>query len=149
MSLWRHRDLVDVDNNNNKKTKVRVVPKQERTRRESRDKSNDSDRTINNNPKENGIIEKQKPSIKSNKAVKQSKSFTEKQKLSLAPRKESTEDTIRYEETYRTPMKPDKFDDQFYDDDGDGLMLKLSTEKTSFNNTPTIHLARSLNQTLI
>ncbi|CAH1156170.1 unnamed protein product [Phaedon cochleariae] len=128
MSLWKHRDLVDVEK---KKFKVKKEEKaRERVKKEKRDRSNDSDRTINNNNyKENGTIEKEHETLKPNKSIRQSKSFHEKQKLSLLPRKESIDDRIEYEDTYKQPIKPDKFDDQFYDDDGDGLMLKTVNRK--------------------
>nr|XP_023023913.1 uncharacterized protein DDB_G0284459-like [Leptinotarsa decemlineata] len=129
MSLWRHRDLVDVDNNKSKRKIIKTAKIQERPTRRSRDKSNDSDRTINNNNKENGIAEKQTENTKVRRDDRNNKSFIDKQKATPETKKLSTEKIIDFEDTYKTPVKPDKFDDQFYDDDGDGLMLKTVNRK--------------------
>lgn len=134
MALWKHRDLVDVDNEDKRK---RSRNSQERVRKASRDKSNDSDRTINNNNqdnKENGSdkVEDTKTNAKS-RDMRHTKSFNEKQKMSLLPRKDSNEHKDDFEDTsYKRPKqksKPVDFDDHFYDDEGDGLMLKTVNRK--------------------
>lgn len=123
MALWRHRDLVDVENEKKNAKKN----SQRRVRKPSRDKSNDSDRTIN--AKQNGDIAP--PKIEKNTKtidVKRNKSFAEKQKLSLPKRRNS--DIINEDfDNYEKHMQSNKIDDQFYDDDGDGLMMKTVNRK--------------------
>lgn len=123
MALWRHRDLVDLDDEK-KKNKVNS---QQRIRRPSRDESNDSDKTINN--KDNVPQTVEKPRKEPKKAVKSSESFKEKQKLSLPPRRE-VEDKVDddFEDIYGETGKGN-YMDQFMDDDGDGLMLKTVNRK--------------------
>ncbi|KAJ8925121.1 hypothetical protein NQ315_001303 [Exocentrus adspersus] len=112
MALWRHRDLVDVQDEQNKARSK--INSQERIRRPSRDKSNDSDRTINNNT----INNKENNGTMEGKEIKRGKSFNDKQK----PKKVSKVEKDEYE-------KSPNFDDQFYDDDGDGLMMKTVNRK--------------------
>ncbi|KAJ8943330.1 hypothetical protein NQ314_009782 [Rhamnusium bicolor] len=129
MALWKHRDLVDV---NNEKPKMRrKINSQERIRKPSRDKSNDSDRTINNNninTKDSIIGEKQKEGKKS-KEVRHSKSFNEKQNHNISSRKVSKIEKDEFENSFTKTKKPSNLDHQFYDDDGDGLMLKTVNRK--------------------
>ncbi|XP_030749278.1 uncharacterized protein LOC115877282 [Sitophilus oryzae] len=112
MALWKHRDLVDLDEKNNKAK----APSQQRVRRVSRDQSNDSDRTINN--KDNGIVQE-----KQQKAPKTPKSS--RQKLSLQQHSNIEMDEDIYGETPQNS----NFMDQFYDDDGDGLMMRTVNRK--------------------
>ncbi|XP_060534879.1 uncharacterized protein LOC132707171 [Cylas formicarius] len=116
MSLWRHRDLVDLDDENNKNK----INSQTRVRKPSRDVSNDSDRTM---------VEKEPPK-ESKKSVKPAKSFKDKAKpgAEQPPRRKSSAKIKEEEKIYET-RKPATFDDQFYDDDGDGLMMKTVNRK--------------------
>ncbi|KAJ8970828.1 hypothetical protein NQ317_017195 [Molorchus minor] len=128
MALWKHRDLVDVDD---KKPKIkRKVTSQDRVRRPSRDKSNDSERTISNNNvnnRDNHHTEEHHKEIKS-KEIRHSKSFNEKQKQNRSKKTPKIEDDDF--DTYKKVKKSSSnFDDQFYDDDGDGLMMKTVNRK--------------------
>lgn len=122
MALWRHRDLVDVNDEKNKLK--RKINSQERVRRPSRDKSNDSDRTINNNMVNNREKAEEKQKGNKTKDIRHSKSFNEKPK-SKQPSKVERDDY----KAYKKSSSPTNFDDQFYDDDGDGLMLKTVNRK--------------------
>ncbi|XP_066138107.1 uncharacterized protein IRSp53 isoform X2 [Euwallacea fornicatus] len=101
MALWRHRDLVDLSEENNRNNS------QQRVRRASRDQSNDSDKTINN--KDANLHHEKKHS------PKRRESFKEKPKAEVKPQEQFEENIYG--------NKPN-FKDQFMDDDGDGLMLK-------------------------
>lgn len=140
MALWRHRDLVDVEDERTREK--RILNTQDRIKKPSRDKSNDSDTTINNNHKE--PVTKESPRVKAKESIKEkennknqskevrrSKSLNDKQKLSLVPkeREMSEEEKVDYDDIYGKPKKHMNFDDQFYDDDGDGLMLKTVNRK--------------------
>ncbi|KAH1008383.1 hypothetical protein HUJ05_008938 [Dendroctonus ponderosae] len=115
MALWRHRDLVDLNDENNKKK----INSQERVRRPSRDQSNDSDKTINNNDQNNTVVERPRKEIN-----KVRESFKDKPKLSLPSRREEEDKPEdEFEDIYGETGKS-KYIDQFLDDDGDGLMLK-------------------------
>lgn len=146
MALWRHRDLVDVDEVSVKSRKS----SDNKSKRIPRDKSNDSDRTINNNRKDNNYTlerpreKKLKDPAVTNKMkdMRRTKSFNETQKLSLVPSKISDEDNFDETENIYGETKPrnHKFDDQFYEDDGDGLMLKTVNRKNilqQYNSTGT------------
>lgn len=146
MALWKHRDLVDVEENSVKSKKS--FDNQEK--RMNRDKSNDSDRTINNNNnnrKENYTLErpKEKKKLKKEETDKQkemrrAKSFNDNKKLSLVPRKTSDEDNFDESENIYGTTRNSAFDDQFYEDDGDGLMLKTVNRKNilqQYNSTGT------------
>lgn len=145
MALWKHRDLVDVEEMSvkSKKTSETQITRE----RISRDKSNDSERTINNNPTENYTLERPKQKkrvkddeVKTPKDVRRSKSFNDSQKLSLIPRKSSEEDNFEDTDNIYGTAKKNHYDDQFYEDDGDGLMLKTVNRKNilkQYNSTGT------------
>lgn len=128
MALWRHRDLVDVEEQKMKRgTKINS---QERVKR---DRSNDSDRTINANQTLNDEETKQEPIRKlenstnvSSKSIRQSASFRENQKLPSPHRDADFDNEDYYAKKRSNKPKPD---DQFYDDDGDGLMMKTVNRK--------------------
>lgn len=109
MALWRHRDLVDL-NDENRKPKMNS---QERVRRPSRDQSNDSDKTINQNDHKSTVVERR--GKEGNK---------EKPKLSVPSRREEEEKPEDDFEDIYGETGQSKYIDQFLDDDGDGLMLK-------------------------
>ncbi|XP_044749979.1 GATA zinc finger domain-containing protein 14 isoform X2 [Coccinella septempunctata] len=112
MALWRHRDLVDVEESKVKTKKFKSPKKNERA---PRDRSNDSDKTINNkNVEEVGSKSKMK---KNSANVKPDK----KSKMSLSSRKESSMGNNDYDRYNETDVK--NAENQFYDDE-DGLMLK-------------------------
>lgn len=146
MALWRHRDLVDVEDVSVKLKKKSDT--KERRARTSRDKSDDSDRTINNNRKETHTLERprEKKKVKDPddtikaKEKRRSRSFNEKQKLSLVIRKTSEEDNFDEADNIYGKSKNHSYDDQFYEDDGDGLMLKTVNRKNilqQYNSTGT------------
>lgn len=136
MALWKHRDLVDVFENMEEQIpkvelpKTQTPPKpQERKsyRTTASERSNDSDRTINakqyeqngNEIYETNTIEPPKRRTPSFKVQKQ-------QKLSLPVRRDSetrndTDFDDNFDKGRRSPV-----DDQFYDDDGDGLMRTVN-----------------------
>ncbi|XP_063919726.1 GATA zinc finger domain-containing protein 14 [Zophobas morio] len=124
MSLWRHRDLVDVEDKMKRRNKFNS---QERVKRPSRDRSNDSDRTINanQNQEEN---RKEKEQIRKN-VENVRKSFREK------ARRDADMENGDY--GYHKVNNKQNLDDQFYDDDGDGLMMKTVNRKNilqQYNN---------------
>ncbi|KAF7271615.1 hypothetical protein GWI33_015537 [Rhynchophorus ferrugineus] len=110
MALWKHRDLVDL----NEKPARHKVTSLQRTRRVSRDHSNDSDRTINN--KDHGTVQE--------KQLKKPKTPKARQKLALKANKEAEAEDI-----YGETKASSKYVDQFYDDDGDGLMMRTVNRK--------------------
>ncbi|KAL1517063.1 hypothetical protein ABEB36_000876 [Hypothenemus hampei] len=114
MALWRHRDLVDLEDEQ-KKNKINS---QQRVKRLSRDQSNDSDKTINNNNN----------TPKQDKVAQSRQSFREQRPLSLPQRRESEEKIpqIEFENIYGETQNRI---DQFLDDEGDGLMLKTVNRK--------------------
>lgn len=126
MALWRHRDLVDVDEKELRKRNLSRKFDSPAVRRPSRDKSNDSDRTINAKQMEddeNEMLEKSKAEMSRHKM-----STAEKPKLSLPPRRETDlkdEDFENHFEKHKTQHS----DDQFYDDGDDGLILKTVNRK--------------------
>lgn len=143
MALWRHRDLVDVEDGS-VKSKKNSSASQEKPE----DKSIDSDVTINNVRKENYTLERPKgakrPKPKEenvkNKEGRRTKSFNDKKKLSLVPRKISDEDTFEDADNIYGKTQKQNYDDQFYEDDGDGLMLKTINRKNilqQYNSTGT------------
>lgn len=120
MALWRHRDLVDVEE---KEAQKKHFNSQQRIRRPSRDKSNDSDKTLNAKQiEENQTDVKEKP--KPVPEVRRRRiSTNEKQKLSLPPRRESDE------EYHFEKSKNENVDDQFYDDGDDRLIMRTVNRK--------------------
>ncbi|KAL3284263.1 hypothetical protein HHI36_018425 [Cryptolaemus montrouzieri] len=116
MALWRHRDLVDVEEPKfeNKKFKTKKSSEVKK-----RDRSNDSDRTINNK-----VADKPEPKVKTKKQTVNSKQRNESEKKikdSLISRKKSVKEND-YEHHYNE-ANTKTVDNQFYDDE-DGLMLK-------------------------
>lgn len=95
MALWRHRDLVDLDDTH----KSPINNSQTRIRKPSRDESNDSDRTINNNQEAKSVVKPQKEVKKRDKQKKQ-------------------------QDVFDDDVYGPSYGDQFLDDEGDGLMLK-------------------------
>lgn len=113
MALWRHRDLVDVEESQVKTKKFRSPKKIEKL---PRDRSNDSDKTINNKP-----VEENKPKMKKTAGVvKQRSESVKKNSHPLPQRRDSGLENSNYSR-YNEDMK--KGENQFYDDE-DGLMLK-------------------------
>ncbi|RZB40612.1 GATA zinc finger domain-containing protein 14, partial [Asbolus verrucosus] len=130
MSLWRHRDLVDVED---RKTKNKnKFNSQERVKRPSRDRSNDSDRTINANQNQD-IDRKEKEQIRKNvENIRHGSSFRQKQNM-----QQRHPDLENEEYDYDKRNNKQKIEDQFYDDDGDGLMMKTVNRKNilqQYNN---------------
>lgn len=128
MSLWKHRDLVDVPKTGPKNTeKLMNAKNTSKSRKSHRDHSNDSDRTINAKQTEEN---NRKLSRKYSEKTRHRTSFTEKQKLSLPPRKASNEKQEEIEKDFKKPAKRvEQIDDQFYDDGDDGLMLRTVNRK--------------------
>ncbi|XP_050300685.1 uncharacterized protein LOC126739170 [Anthonomus grandis grandis] len=136
MSLWRHRDLVDP----NEEAKKNKLNSQERIRKPSRDQSYDSDKTINNKDSAIKPVEKKdqappKVNKELNKNHGKRESFKEKsknQKLSLPPRKESSDDQLidDFEEDIYGQTCARSYRDQFIDDDEDGLVIKTVNRKS-------------------
>lgn len=127
MALWRHRDLVDLNEKDLLKRNVSRKFDSPAVRRPSRDKSNDSDRTINANQMqdiENESMEKSKTSEMSRHRM----STSEKPKLSLPPRRESHMKDEDFENHFEK-QKGQHSDDQFDDDGDDGLILKTVNRK--------------------
>lgn len=141
MALWRHRDLVDVDE---KKLmngiSERRFDSQQRVRKPSRDKSEDSDKTLNAKQYEDEKeLEQQHHREKSQPVEtprRRKMSVAEKQQMSLPP---------RHETEYKDDDDEDDFDnqnmdDQFYDDGDDGLLLRTVNRKNilqQYNNDST------------
>jgi BAI1-associated protein 2 len=125
MSLWRHRDLVDVEDE--KAKRKNKFNSQERIKRPSRDRSNDSDRTINANQNQEAETRNEKEQARKN-VENVRKSFRDK------PRHPDLENE---EYGYQKRGNKQNLDDQFYDDDGDGLMMKTVNRKNilqQYNN---------------
>ncbi|XP_050499529.1 uncharacterized protein LOC114327276 isoform X3 [Diabrotica virgifera virgifera] len=132
MSLWKHKDLVDLESNVSDTEEVK--PKKDIPKKTSYAKSEDSDTTINNNrvePAQNKTPNKKEVT---NKDVKRNRSFNKKDQFTS---KESINETV--EKRYKKQqIKSPNYEDQFYDDDGDGLMLKTLNRKNilqQYNNS--------------
>lgn len=130
MSMWKHRDLVDVVEQEKKAespkttpTRPKSVEKVNYNRTASSERSNDSDKTL----KEKHYEESSQEIYGTTETPKRrTPSFKGKQKLSLPARRDSdSRNEIDYEETFEKPPKI-PIDDQFYDDDGDGLMRTVN-----------------------
>lgn len=137
MAMWKHRDLIDVVEKENvpngkiEKPKSPTPPKpQERTnfsRSGGSERSNDSDRTmLARQYEENGeeiygtnTIEPPKRRTPSFKA--------QQQKLSLPRRSQQSGNDIDIDDNFEKPTRTTRaIDDEFYDDDGDGLMRTVN-----------------------
>lgn len=143
MSMWKHRDLVDVNENpiapivnnnskqNEKPTENNSAPANNRSGSE---KSNDSDKTLNAKQVEENS-EEIYGTTSEVPLQKRSTSFSSKQKLSLPARKDSeTGHDIDFENHFqplrhKTTNNNNNNNDQFYDDEGDGLMLRTVNRK--------------------
>ncbi|KAK9886735.1 hypothetical protein WA026_018386 [Henosepilachna vigintioctopunctata] len=129
MALWRHRDLVDVEET---KVENKKFETHKRNDTSHRDRSNDSDRTINNK-----TLEKPESKQKTKKisGVKKPRNESDKKnKLSLPPRKDSAMENVDYDNY--NEANNGNIDNQFYDDE-DGLMLKSVNRKNilqQYNN---------------
>lgn len=134
MALWRHRDLVDVDEKklNLNGISERRFDSQQRVRKPSRDKSEDSDKTLNakqyeEERKEAEPQHQRREKIQPVQAPRRRKiSVTEK----MSPRGEmeykENEDEDEFENHFD---KTQNIDDQFYDDGDDGLILRTVNRK--------------------
>ncbi|EFA00091.2 hypothetical protein TcasGA2_TC002906 [Tribolium castaneum] len=127
MALWRHRDLVDVEEEKIKRKNR--FNSQERIKKPSRDRSNDSDRTINANQ---NIESENKKEVEQRKNVENARqSFREK------PRHPDLDkENYGYHKRNNKPAN-----DQFYDDDGDGLIMKTVNRKNilqQYNNDSSV-----------
>lgn len=120
MSLWKHRDLVDVPERDNKnKTNVQKMndKNNKKSERIRRDPSNDSDRTMINAKQEEEIVEKPKISRK----------FSERTSFKEKPTRKMSEIKPQQKPVEKIEIEP--IDDQFYDDGDDGLMLRTVNRK--------------------
>lgn len=135
MALWRHRDLVDVD----EKTLVnelseRKFDRQQRVRKPSRDKSEDSDKTLNAKQYEEERKEAEPQRLKERSRPvevprRRNMSAVDKQNATLPPRSEMEyrdDDDDDFENHFE---KTQNIDDQFYDDGDDGLILRTVNRK--------------------
>lgn len=145
MALWKHRDLVDVEEQNQKGMKLKARLAAPRTlkassesthvQKPSRDHSNDSDKTLNATQYEDNPVSRRKVSD-----VKSYRSHSgEQQKLSMpAKQQESGIDEENFEDYY-DQRKHNNMDDQFYDDE-DGLIMRTVNRKNilqQYNNDST------------
>ncbi|KAF2882102.1 hypothetical protein ILUMI_24072, partial [Ignelater luminosus] len=135
MALWRHRDLIDINENQRKNgmTGRSIVngSLKKPPRKPSRDRSNDSDKTLNAKQYEETTITKprRKGSFR--------KSFNETKTLSLPPRKKSN--ASRTDEDFENHFEQRKMKDQFYDHE-DGLIMRTVNRKNilrQYNNDST------------
>lgn len=133
MALWRHRDLVDVDEK--KLSNGLRFDSQQRVRKPSRDKSEDSDKTLNAKQyeEEKNEAEPQQRKDKSHPVEaprKRKMSVVEKQKMTLPPRSEMEYKDDDDEDDFENHFeKSQNADDQFYDDGDDGLILRTVNRK--------------------
>lgn len=135
MALWRHRDLVDVDDEQTKSQ--RKINSQQRVRR---DHSTDSDRTINGKQNEERFTKeshgapnlKHQPSFKED-SQKLKRRESQKVQQQVSPRKEHKKSkdvpNNQHNEEMNDHYGRNRMNDQFYDDDGDGLMMKTVNRK--------------------
>lgn len=135
MALWKHRDLVDVDENKLMHAiKERKFDMQRRVRKPSRDKSEDSDKTLNARQYEEDKKEAEPQHYKEKaqpvEAPRRRKmSVAEKQKPPLSPRSEMEyrdDDDDDFDNHFE---KSQNIDDQFYDDGDDGLIMRTVNRK--------------------
>lgn len=123
MALWKHRDLVDVDENKKITTLERIMNEKNKAigKKISRDRSNDSDKTLNAKQyEENGVL-----SRKVEERSRHMSTFGGKKKTALPPRKISEMRDDDFEDKFDVVRR----EDQFYDDGDDGLMLKTVNRK--------------------
>lgn len=130
MALWRHRDLVDVDE---KKLQIneRRFDSQQRVRKPSRDKSEDSDKTLNAKQyeEEKKEAEPQHQSREKTKPVQvpRRRKMSVSEKLPPRSAEVDEDDEDDFENHFD---KAQHIDDQFYDDGDDGLILRTVNRKT-------------------
>ena len=116
MSLWKHKDLVDIRSATKERSTAKMHNPQKRP---SRDRSNDSDKTLNAKHYEDTDQE-------TIKRTKQKQSFGEKQRNSL-PRRKMSRSEILDDDYEKSTIRNNK--DQFYEDSGDGLILRTVNRK--------------------
>lgn len=134
MSLWKHRDLVDVNENNlkitnnnntnNNKIKMMNDKNNRKNDKSRRDDSIDSDRTINAKQiEEEAQRKRQKTKTRSDKISRTSYNNDKQQEQHHQQRKvsEMKKNDNKYED--------DPIVDEFYDDGDDGLMLRTVNRK--------------------
>ncbi|KAK9745239.1 hypothetical protein QE152_g7118 [Popillia japonica] len=119
MALWKHKDLVDIKNIEKKENEMKHK-QHNRSKKSSRDRSNDSDKTLNAKHY-NDDQEKIKP-------VRSKHSFSEKQKVPPQRKEIKIEKIEDYDDDYEKSTIRNN-DDQFYEDSGDGLVLKTVNRK--------------------
>lgn len=119
MALWKHKDLVDIKKTENKENNKKNV--QNRPKKSSRDRSNDSDKTLNakhyNDDQERNL-----------KQSRTKHSFSEKQKPAPQRKENKIEKVEDYDDDYEKSTIRNN-DDQFYEDSGDGLVLRTVNRK--------------------
>ncbi|XP_022920973.1 GATA zinc finger domain-containing protein 14 isoform X2 [Onthophagus taurus] len=138
MALWKHKDLVDVPTTNDDKKKTASI----KPRKIPRDRSNDSDKTLNAkyyndeleiknvNPKTR-TMEKEYKKNDSNRS-RNNNAYRDVKNGTLMPpiRKESVNNNMHDnfdDEFERSTIRNN--DDQFYEDSGDGLVLRTVNRK--------------------
>lgn len=134
MALWRHRDLVDVDE---KKLSLNGISErrynsQQRIRKPSRDKSEDSDKTLNAKQYEDDKkdAEPQQHNREKSKPVQAPRRRKMSVSEKLPPRAEIEYKGEDDEDDFENHFdKTQHIDDQFYDDGDDGLILRTVNRK--------------------
>lgn len=119
MALWKHKDLVDIRNIENKENDFKSNTRS-RSKKSSRDRSNDSDKTLNAKHY-NEDQERSKP-------IRTKHSFSEKQKAAPQRKENKVEKIDDYDDEYEKSTIRNN-DDQFYEDSGDGLVLRTVNRK--------------------
>ncbi|GJQ68046.1 hypothetical protein Trydic_g16761 [Trypoxylus dichotomus] len=119
MALWKHKDLVDIKNIENKGGRTKHDAPT-RPKKSSRDRSNDSDKTLNAKHY-NDDQERNKPN-------RSKHSFSEKQKAAPQRKENKVEKIEDYDDDYEKSTIRNN-DDQFYEDSGDGLVLRTVNRK--------------------
>lgn len=135
MALWRHRDLVDVEEKrlNLNGISERRFDSQQRVRKPSRDKSEDSDKTLNAKQYEDERkeAEPQHHSREKTKPVQAPR----RRKMSVSEKVPPRAAEVEYkgdddEDDFENHFdKTQHIDDQFYDDGDDGLILRTVNRK--------------------
>lgn len=167
MAMWKHRDLVDVSDQQKEleSKKVAVVNNMRTLERNNKtngsERSNDSDRTLikTNQYEENGheIYGVNEPiavkrtvethhdceghcTPRRHIQTRRSPSFKANQKLSLPSRNDNDSRADDFDDNFDESPNRKSMDDQFYDDEGDGLMLRTVNRKNilqQYNNDST------------
>lgn len=149
MAMWKHRDLVDVTEYKTKETKqiTEKTPEKKFVDRTGSERSNDSERTLQEKHYEtNGEIYGTTPVAPVEPPRRRTPSFKKKDQktqLSLPRRKDDSDTQIEVSDMesrgYEKPDKRQSIDDQFYEDDGDGLMRTVNRKNIlqQYNNDST------------